>query len=77
MKYREDLERGLGDAVTFDPQILRAYDHYLGEMPRALMALIEHCPQVVVAARTVADVTEALALALKHHIPVTPRGQAT
>ena len=31
MKYREDLERGLGDAVTFDPQILRAYDHDLGD----------------------------------------------
>jgi len=77
MTYREDFDRGLGDAVTFDLQILRSYDHDLGEMPRALMALIEHLPQVVVAARTVADVTEALVLALKHHIPVTPRGQAT
>ncbi len=77
MTYQEDLKQALGDAVTFDPQILRAYDHDLGEMPRALMALVEHRPRMVVAARTVADVTKALVLAQKHHIPVTPRGQAT
>lgn len=77
MSYREDFDRTFGDAVSFDPQILRAYDHDLGEMPRALMALIEHRPQVVVAARSVGDVVKALVLAQKHRIPVTPRGQAT
>jgi len=77
MTYQEDLRQALGDAVTFDPQILRAYDHDVGEMPRALMGLIEHRPQVVVAARTVDDVIKALVLAKKYDIPVTPRGQAT
>ena len=77
MTYREDFERTFEEAVSFDPEILHAYDHDLGEMPRALMAMIEHRPHVVVAARTVSDVVDALVLARKHHIPVTPRGQAT
>jgi FAD/FMN-containing dehydrogenase len=77
MHYQEDFKQALGEAVSFDPQILRSYDHDLGEMPRALMALVEHRPQAVVAARTVDDVVKSLVLAQKHGIPVTPRGQAT
>lgn len=77
MTYQEDFRQALGEAVTFDPEILRAYDHDLGEMPWALMALIDHRPRLVVAARTVNDVTTALVLAARHGIPVTPRGQAT
>ena len=73
----EELREALGTAVTFDPQILRTYDHDLGEMPGPLMAMIKHVPEIVVAARSVQDVTQALAIAGKHHIPVTPRAQAT
>jgi len=77
MTYEEDFQKALGEAVTFDPEMFRAYDHDLGEMPWQLMALIEHRPKLVVAARSVADVTTTLILACKHGIPVTPRGQAT
>lgn len=77
MTYQEECTQALGERVTFDPQILRSYDHDLGEMPGALMALIKHRPTVVVAARDAADVRQALLLAGRHGIPVTPRGQAT
>lgn len=77
MSCQDDFTQALGPAVSFDPQILRSYDHDLGEMPRALMLLIDHTPRVVVAARSVADVCAALALAARHRLPVTPRGQAT
>jgi len=77
MTYQEEYAQALGERVTFDPQILRSYDHDLGEMPGVLMALIKHRPSVVVAARSVGDVQQALLLAGKRGIPVTPRGQAT
>lgn len=77
MTYQDECTQVLGECVTFDPQILRSYDHDLGEMPGVLMALIKHQPGAVVAARSVEDVKLALLLAGKHGIPVTPRGQAT
>lgn len=75
--FEKELQDALGDAVTFDPQILSSYDHDLGEMPGPLMMLIKHVPQVVVAARNVSDVCKALTIAEKHKIAVTPRAQAT
>ena len=33
MTYEEDFQKALGEAVTFDPEMVRAYDHDLGEMP--------------------------------------------
>ena len=65
----------LGEVATSDSQILRSYD--LGEMPGVLMAMVNHTPQLVVAARTVDDVRRALELAARHGLPVTPRGQAS
>uniref|UniRef100_I2PX01 FAD/FMN-dependent dehydrogenase n=1 Tax=Desulfovibrio sp. U5L TaxID=596152 RepID=I2PX01_9BACT len=77
MTYQEAAERAFGKAVSFDPQILRSYDHDLGEMPRPLMALIQHRPHTVVVARSAADVATALSLAERYDVPVTPRGQAS
>lgn len=77
MTYQEAAERAFGEAVSFDPQILRSYDHDLGEMPRPLMALIQHRPHTVVVARSAADVATALSLAQRYDVPVTPRGQAS
>ncbi|MEA4857133.1 FAD-binding oxidoreductase [Solidesulfovibrio sp.] len=77
MTYQEAAEHAFGQAVSFDPQILRSYDHDLGEMPRPLMALIQHRPHTVVVARSAADVATALSLAKRYDVPVTPRGQAS
>lgn len=77
MTYQEAAEQAFGEAVSFDPQILRSYDHDLGEMPRPLMALIQHRPHTVVVARSAADVATALSLAERYDVPVTPRGQAS
>jgi len=73
----QELREALGAAVSFDPQIRRAYDHDLAEMPALLMAMIQPVPEVVVAARSVREVALALAIAGRHGIPVTPRAQAT
>jgi len=75
--YILSLKHALGDALSVDPQILRSYDHDLGEMPAALMMMIKHCPDMVVAAKSAEDVAKALQLAGTHNIAVTPRGQAT
>jgi len=75
--YLNELTEALGDAVSADPEILRSYDHDLGEMPGALMRMINNVPDVVVAARTAADVAKALSIANQHGLPVTPRAQAT
>ncbi|MDR2745209.1 MAG: FAD-binding oxidoreductase [Desulfovibrio sp.] len=77
MTYQQECVQALGEIATFDPQILSSYDHDLGEMPRALMALVKHTPDIVVAAQNVNDVRQALVFAAKHGIPVTPRGQAS
>lgn len=77
MTYQEDLRQAFGEAVSFDPQILRSYDHDLGEMPGPLLAMIRHRPHTVVIARSRDDVATALRLAERHGVPVTPRGQAS
>ncbi len=77
MTYQEDIRQAFGEAVSFDPQILRSYDHDLGEMPGPLMAMIRHRPHMVVIARSQDDVTTALRLAGQYGVPVTPRGQAS
>ena len=77
MTVSEDFTNALGAAVTFDPQLLRPYDHDLGEMPGVLLALIRRTPEAVVAARDALDVAATLKLAKKHKMPVTPRGQAS
>ena len=77
MTYQEAAIEAFGEGVSFDPQILRSYDHDLGEMPRPLMALIQHRPHTVVVARSAAAVATALALAQRYDVPVTPRGQAS
>lgn len=77
MPYQEEIRQTFGEAVSFDPQILRSYDHDLGEMPRELMAMIRHRPHTVVIVRSSEDVAAALRLADKYDVPVTPRGQAS
>ena len=77
MSYQEALRQTFGEAVSFDPQILRSYDHDLGEMPGALMAMIRHRPHTVVIVRSSEDVAAALRLADKYDVPVTPRAQAS
>ncbi len=77
MTYQEEVREAFGEAASFDPQILRSYDHDLGEMPRPLMAMIRHQPHTVVVARSREDVATALRLAARHGAPVTPRAQAS
>jgi FAD/FMN-containing dehydrogenase len=77
MSYRTCLHKALGAAVSTDPEILRAYDHDLGEMPALLLSLFRRVPNAVVLPRTVKDVCETMRIALLHHVPVTPRGQGT
>ncbi|HET6412152.1 MAG TPA: FAD-binding oxidoreductase [Anaeromyxobacter sp.] len=71
------LEAALGKAVTGDPQLLRAYDHDLGEMPRALLSRLRTRPDAVVVARSPADVVSTLQVAARLGVPVTPRGQGS
>ena len=77
MNFQTELKNAFGEAVSFDPQILRSYDHDLGEMPWMLMLMVEHKPSAVVVARSTEDVSRALRVAGKHGIPVTPRAQAS
>jgi len=76
-KARERLEESLGDKVSFDKQILAAYDHDIGEMPALVMSMVDNTPEAVVAADTVDDVRNTLTAARELGIPVTPRGQAS
>ena len=76
-KARERLEESLGDKVSFDKQILAAYDHDIGEMPALVMSMVDNTPEAVVAADTVDDVRNCLNAARELGIPVTPRGQAS
>jgi FAD/FMN-containing dehydrogenase len=75
--FENDLTRVLGPRVSFDPEVLAAYDHDLGEMPRALTALFQCAPQAVAVPRDAAEVAAVLGIAGKYRLPVTPRGQAT
>lgn len=75
--FREALAAELGPAVTFDPQLTRAYDHDLGELPGIVMAQLGTVPDTVVAARTAEQVAAALRIAARHRVPITPRGQAS
>ncbi|WP_428561375.1 MAG: FAD-binding oxidoreductase [Solidesulfovibrio sp. DCME] len=75
--YQDAFRQAFGEAVSFDPEILRSYDHDLGEMPGALMALVRNRPQAVVIARSREDVAAALRLADRYGIPITPRAQAS
>ena len=73
-KARERLEESLGDKVSFDKQILAAYDHDIGEMPALVMSMVDNTPEAVVAADTVDDVRNTLTAAREFGIPVTPQG---
>lgn len=75
--FQQDLVAALGAAATFDADHRRAYDHDLGEMPAVLMAQLRSRPDAVVVARTPEQVGEALRVAARHGVPVTPRGQAS
>ena len=77
MNFQTELKNAFGEAVSFDPQILRSYDHDLGEMPRMLMRMVRHKPSAVVVSRSAEDVSTALRVAGKYGVPVTPRAQAT
>jgi len=77
MDFQTELKKAFGEAVSFDPQILRSYDHDLGEMPWQLMLMVKHKPSAVVVARSAEDVATTLRVAGKHGVPVTPRGQAS
>lgn len=76
-KVRERLEENLAEKVSFDNQILAAYDHDIGEMPALVMSMIDNTPEAVVAAGTVDDVRNTLEAARELGTPVTPRGQAS
>ena len=52
-KLKRKLEEALGKAVSFDPQVLRSYDHDLGEMPALVLSQLCTRPDAVVVARTV------------------------
>jgi FAD/FMN-containing dehydrogenase len=71
------LGEALGKASSCDPQVLRAYDHDLAEMPRMLLAQLRTRPDAVVIARTVEDVAATLRVAASLGVPVTPRGQGS
>ena len=75
--FENDLTLALGPRVSFDPEVLAAYDHDLGEMPRVLTALFACTPQAVAVPRDAAEVAAVLGIAQKYRLPVTPRGQAT
>ncbi|MDR1855735.1 MAG: FAD-binding oxidoreductase [Desulfovibrio sp.] len=76
-EFRRELERLFGSSVSFDPQILRSYDHDVGEMPGLLMAMVRHRPDAVVVARGADDVRSLLRVCRVCGVPVTPRAQAT
>ncbi len=76
-RARELLEKKLMEKVSFDSEILSAYDHDIAEMPSLVMSLIDNVPEAVVIARSAEDVRETLVTAGKFRIPVTPRGQAS
>ncbi len=76
-RARERLEKKLAGKVSFDNQILAAYDHDIAEMPALVMSLIDNIPEAVVIARSVDDVRETLLTAREFRIPVTARGQAS
>jgi len=76
-KARERLEESLGNKVSFDKQILAAYDHDIGEMPALVMSMVDNIPEAVVAVDTVDDVRNTLDAARESGVPVTPRGQAS
>jgi FAD/FMN-containing dehydrogenase len=77
MDFQTELEDAFGEAVSFDPQILRSYDHDLGEMPWLLTRMVRHTPAAVVVARSAEDAATALRVAGKYGVPVTPRAQAS
>lgn len=75
--FENDLTQAIGPRASFDPEVLAAYDHDLGEMPRALTALFRCRPTAVAVPRDAAEAASVLRLAAKYRLPVTPRGQAT
>ncbi|MCR5170260.1 MAG: FAD-binding oxidoreductase [Desulfovibrio sp.] len=75
--YRAELKAKLGEAFTDDPQICRAYNHDLSEMPAILLMLFKRTPAAVALPRSAEDVCTALEAAYKHGVPVTPRAQAS
>ncbi len=77
LDYLAELSAKLGPAVSTDPQICRAYNHDLGEMPRLLLMLFKRTPAVVALPRTADEVRAALTIAHCHQVPVTPRAQAS
>ena len=77
MTYEEHCRTLFGQSVSFEGQILRAYNHDIGEMPGLLMAIIQAEPQAVIVARTREDVISALTLSSRYSVPLTTRSQAT
>jgi FAD/FMN-containing dehydrogenase len=77
MNLKEALQRNFGEAVSFDPQILRSYGHDVGEMPQALLWWIRHYPDAVVVIKNAGDVSKLLCIAREYGVSVTPRGQGT
>lgn len=75
--YCGELTAKLGIRVSTDPQICRAYDHDLGEMPSVLLKLFRRTPKAVVLPISTTDVSTALAIAHRYNVPVTPRAQAS
>jgi len=75
--FQQDLEQALGARVSFDAELCSAYDHDLGELPALLMAQVRSRPEAVAVPRTPAEVGQALVIAARHGVPVTPRAQGT
>lgn len=76
-QYIKELETALGSSMTADPQICRAYNHDLGEMPAVLMMLFNRTPSCVVLPKNAKEAADALGIAHRHGIPVTVRAQAS
>ncbi len=76
-KIRDKLKEKLEDRVTFDTQLLEAYDHDIGEIPTIIMSMIKSKPDAAVVAGSNQDVIDTLTIANEFGIAVTPRGQGS
>ena len=76
-KIRDRLKEKLEERVTFDSQLLEAYDHDIGEIPSIIMSMINCKPEAAVVAQSNQDVIDTLSIANEFGISVTPRGQGS
>lgn len=75
---KRELRFIFGDRVTFDPAERFAYSRDTGALPADLVDLaLKRRPFAVVVPRSAGDLVEALRLAERHGLPVTPRGNGT